>query len=215
MSVFNTPAAPVGRAIAQCIIDGVERIGDEEIQFFFRTRIAHGSLATQSGVADEHGIGPDVFAELEKFVVSESVGTPVTPKVVLSGPLYGITYGLFPFNTVGERDALDDAVARPADKSRMQRFECLGNVTPQAVFPVAESLLWEKRNVIQQECTLSVEFDDKPCTAVRIRRGQRRVVAFPGLAGPCVDSVGTQFRSVFTDQPDSYVALESANVRSV
>ena len=71
VSVFNTPAAPVGRAIAQCIIDGVERIGDEEIQF---CSSGHASPTAawppSTGVADEHGSGPDVFAELEKFVVS-------------------------------------------------------------------------------------------------------------------------------------------------
>lgn len=64
MAVLDPFAAPFGRSVAQCIVDGIERILDECIEILLPAGIPYTALTAYSRIADEHAGSSDVFAEL-------------------------------------------------------------------------------------------------------------------------------------------------------
>ena len=149
MAVLDPFAAPFGRSVAQCIVDGIERILDECIEILLPAGIPYTALTAYSRIADEHAGGSDVFAELQEFVVPESHCCPVSPRVVDPRTVLGVADRLFPFDAVRKVDAFHDAAARPADEGRMQGLERLRDVLPKSVDPVAERF-GEERYIVQQ-----------------------------------------------------------------
>ena len=215
MTVLDAFAAPRGRAVAQCVVDGVECVVDEEVHLLFRTCVARAALTAQSHVADEHAFGTDVLAELQEFVVAEAHRGTIAPSVVNTRTGGRIADGFLPFDTVRKGDALHHAAARPADECRTHGFERLGDILAQSVFAVAERLGREERNVIEQQRSLAFEFDDEAGVVVSAGSYEFARILTPRFVRVEGQRPVAEFRVVGADEFDGGFAVEPVAVRGV
>ena len=200
MPVFRPLGSPPrSPGIAQCILYGIQRLLDQFVQCFTLDVIPVAEQAGHACIADKHAVGPDVLAELQEFVVSESVGAAVSPQVVLSGAFHRFADGLFPAHPVLEREPFHDASARPADKCGAELLDERGHILAQSVAPALVGLPGKQGDVIEPDVPFvrKDQMEFVPSSVGRCRECRR--VAPPCPVGRDGDCAGSNLASVLSD----------------
>ena len=116
VAVPGPDCAPFCVGATDGIFNGVKMILDERFHFVKLPIVTVAYYAGQTGVDNEHRLGSNVFAELEKIVVADAAAVVIAPQIHLAHTLDAVSYGLLPLDAVLHREAFHYAAARPADE---------------------------------------------------------------------------------------------------
>ena len=100
--------SPVCRRIPDSEFNCIERF---LYQFFYLYRIGIIPISEQARhprIANKHSMRIYILTKLQKFIITESVSTPVSPQIVFTGSGHRITDRLFPLHPVVQGQSFDD-----------------------------------------------------------------------------------------------------------
>ena len=161
LGAHGTPLA-VGRPIG--ILDGVERILHVLIHLVHRDDFP----VRHADIDAEEGVGIEILAELEVFVVAQRMRGVVLPDVVLGAAFGDIPDGLLPPVGHVHGVALNPAAARETDECRLEPDQHLAQVRPQPMaFPGG---CRQHRDHVQPESARLLGADDQACRRVGFGR---------------------------------------------
>ena len=194
--VGHASGAPLGRGVAVGILNGVEGVLHQGLGFVQR----EGVSVAQAHVDHEQWGSPEVFAELQIFVETESVAGEIAPvTVVVAGPPLDGPDGFLPLEGVVVATlALHVASAGEAEKAGTGVGQQLRQVGAQAVFSVFPRIGEHRHHVdAQLSAHVGQQHELSALVGGGGHDGGRELVPAPVADGSFERGLAKNHRSVF------------------
>ena len=149
----------------------------------------------------------DILAELQHFVITETVRTTIAPGTVFSRPCGRIAQRLLPFKTILQRNTFYHTATGPAYKGGVKSFQHFSHIFPQSIRTVVESFFGKEGNVIHIDCTRSIKFQSKLSFGRSRRRLHCQAQVVPLSGSSYINRSGSQHFALLGQQQSSHFSL--------